>query len=354
LKGGYPLALISALIGKSSVELASQVVMQRNVIRTCVGTAEERKLALSYIRAAKERGAVLDTYTAWTAHSMGLLPVLKAFFRRVTIAQATLDELMQWRSRYEGPKDRPLMSVGYRNGEYLRMELTQEELAASRSTITSGIEALRKDLEALPTVAPEQLSEIESTLIDVAPHGVLEPVFVALSNSFLLLSEDMHLRNVAQELHHVPGGWLQAVLLVCLEEGVIDFEAYAEAVAGLAIRRHDYITLTSPVLLKIAQQDQSHSLEKLRAAASFMATPTADVGSHWPVLWEAVRGVWHTDLGELRRKRAAGIFLERVACLLTRIDRLREGFDQMLKSENISPMLHTYIAGWRKGHFIDN
>jgi hypothetical protein len=110
LRDRYPLGFASRLLGKSTIEFAGRVIGQEEVIRTCVGTDPERRSAVASVYAAIHRGIVLDTYTAWVAYSLDLIEVLKTLFGRVALPQSSIDELREWRQRFEPAGDDPLPS----------------------------------------------------------------------------------------------------------------------------------------------------------------------------------------------------------------------------------------------------
>ena len=65
------------------------------------------------LQAARSRGIVLDTYTAWFAHQIKVLDTLKALFVRVVVPRSSIDELRGWRERLEPASDEPLTTIGY-------------------------------------------------------------------------------------------------------------------------------------------------------------------------------------------------------------------------------------------------
>jgi len=349
----FPLSLFSdGLLRKTSVELAAQVVRRGQVIRTCVGTHLERQAAIALVHSARDRGVVFDTYTAWVAYSLGLIGVVKYLFRRVVLPQSSLDELLDWRQRFEGSGDEPLMTIGYAEGEYFREEIPAERLAEAVGTINTGIEALRTELEILPAAAPTAPSVLELTLLDIARHGFLDPVYISMTENLLLLSEDLHYRNLAHQMHGRDGAWLQAALLVAADTRKMELEAYAHAVCDLAIQRHDHVSLNGATLVAIAIEEQSDPIERFKAAAAFIGTPSADVASHLSVGWDFLRAIWATDQPYLRRAKAAGVILERLTSLLARHNQLRPVYSAMIENSRRHPLLRDYLISWARGHFI--
>jgi hypothetical protein len=236
--------------------------------------------------------------------SLGLIEVLKSLFGRVALPQSSIDELMEWRQRFEPTGDEPRMTIGYAEGRYFREEIPAERLAQAVVRINTGIETLRHELEVLPAAAPLRPSALEKALLGVVQHGFLDPVYISVAEDLLLVSEDLHYRNLSRQLHGRHGVWLQVVLMVALDTGRIEPTAYAHAVSELAIQRHDYITLSAATLVAIAVEEQNDSMNRFKAAASFIGTETADFESHQRVSWELLQAIWGpTCLTSVARRR---------------------------------------------------
>ena len=120
-------------------------------------------------------GVVLDAYTAWTIATMGIFDVISAVFPTITIPQSALDELNIL--SFETPTDqKPQMTIAWHNGEFVRQELSPESVEARKKFIDNVIVEVRKNCRVEPVSAPDQRTEIESTLTDTFDAHVLGPV----------------------------------------------------------------------------------------------------------------------------------------------------------------------------------
>lgn len=351
LKNSFPIALAAAVLGKSSIEFAGSILRRGEVIRTCVGTYEEREQAVRLLRESADRGIVLDTYTAWTAHSLDVISVLKSLFHRVALPQSSLDELRQWRDRYrQTPDGEPLMTLAFVDGEYVRQEFTPEEMARSAALIGEGSDVLARELEILPAVAPSEPSKLETAILDLADHGVLDPAYVGVSEDLLLLSEDLQYRNLAYALYRKPNAWLQAALMLAADTRKMTGEAYSRAVTGLAIQKHNLVSVNAATLLAIASADDTDGLQKFKAIAESIGGPAADLESHFAVSWGFLNAIWTTDLPLLRRSAASSAILERLVPLLAKHDQLNDAYRAMLNDAR--PLLRDHLIRWSRGHFL--
>ncbi len=349
----FPLSIIAALLGRTTLEVPGQIAARGAVVRTCVGTAVERDAALAAITGAREKGIVLDAYTAWCVYSADHFAALKAVFRRMVLPQSALDELQAWRRQFEHQGGGPLMTIGYAEGQYFSQELSAEQLRQSAEKIDKGIGALRRECEVLPAAAPAPPSELERLITEVSRAGSLDPIYLAVSEDLLLLSEDMHYRNLAWQLHQRHGVWLQTVLMAAVEHNAIDGAAYARSVVDLAARKHDYVTVNAPILVAIAEQEDDDKMPRLQAALTFVGTSNCDVSSHLQVGWDFLLHIWRADgLSDLKKGRACGMMLERLMQMWAKHGDAAEFLRRMIDLSGHRPQLQTYLNGWALGHFI--
>lgn len=353
IEDGFPICVIAALMGRSTIAIAGQFAFRNAVIKTCVGAHSEREAAVAQISDGQQNGVVLDTYTAWCVYSANLIDMLKSIFSRVVLPRSVLDQLRIWRSEYEISGDRPLMTIGYHDGEFFRDHVSPEDLRKSAAAIDEAIETLDRECEVLPCSAPASPSQLERGIVDIAGSESLDPIYLAASEDLLLLSEDLHYRNVARQLYQRDGVWLQAVLLVAFSKGVIDGTVYARSVVDLAARKHHYVTVESTVLLTIVEQDEDEKLPMLSATLAFIGNVTAEVPSHTKVGLEFLLRIWRAERGLTSRKeRASGMMLDRLTSMWARHGDVTVFLRKLLDQTRHRPHLQDYIRKWARGHFI--
>ena len=245
------------------------------------------------------------------------------------------------------------MTIGYVDGQYVREEIPAEQLAESTAAINAVIGTLQAELEVLPAVAPSAPSDMESALLEIGGPSLLAPIYVSKAENLLLLSDDLHYRNLARSIHQCAGVWLQPVLMFATDTGKMTAGAYAGAVADLAIRKHDHITLRAPTLIEIAKADETEGMQRFKATVCFIGTPAAGLESHSTVSWDFLRAVFDANLPHIRQSAAAGAVLERLTVLLRRHDQLKPVYRAMINDSVRKPLLRDYLIGWARGHFLN-
>jgi hypothetical protein len=367
---GVPIAVISALVGRTTPEAAAEIVRRGWVVRSSIGNEPERKVAFKLIRAFRQKGIVLDTIIAWTVYDLGLIDALKSMFEKVAIAQSSLDELARWRSRFDHRGDEPLRTLGYLNGEYFRTEIPAPQIRATFEAIDKGIQALRQKLEILPAIAPSQTGDLTGALLRVSDERLFDPAYIAKSESLLLVSDDIRYRQLVSELFGTESTWLQPVLMAAKDEKLLELRQYGEALIALSAAKHGYLAVDRDVLLNIAEHDHTPDMDRLVAVTHFIGAENADFLSSYDVAWGFLSFVWGKPplllsemrfvpaLPPLRQAKAAGVMLGRLMELFERTIGIEAGFDKLriaagrLANGRWTLPLSSYVRDWLIGHFI--
>jgi hypothetical protein len=141
--------------------------------------------------------------------------------------------------------------------------------------------------------------------------------------------------------------------MLAADKGKMTGEAYARAVIGLAVRKHDHISLTPATLLEIAKSDDTKALERFKVVVTFIGGPTADLDSHAVVTWGFLNELWRSSLPELSKGAASGAILERFVPLLVRHGQFDSVYRGMMTDHTAPWRLRDYLAGWARGHFLN-
>lgn len=161
------------------------------------------------------------------------------------------------------------------------------------------------------------------------------------------LSDDAPTRMFATQLAGVQSLWLQPCLIAAKVAGYLLPEAYASALAGLAVRRHRHVSLAAQDLLLLFRGDTDGSLREFRHLALALGGPGAEFFSHVNAVAETVQVIFHPF--EIKSQAATGILLENLI-------KGREDFAAMLGY--LAAILRSddnflaYLKGWIEGHFL--
>lgn len=348
---GMPLPLISGRLDRDPISLAEFIRSLGREIRTCSGNAQERAIAFELIEGSRASGAVFDTYTAWTAATLELLPVLKELFGTLYITQSVKDEILLLRG-FDKPRGKEL-SLVYHDGQYIRHETKRDEVVKRRNAISERLAKIEEICEIIPVSAPaikggsvEERTEILDMAVEAFGPGVVAPAAVA-ANGYILLSEDMNYRGFANTIWPVRSTWLQPALTIAASKGMITYKDYVSKLVALSRLRHDFVSFDPRALVEILRAGDEAALSDFTAAAHFIGTKGADLQSHVDVTAGFINDLLEENsIPYTIRLKAISVILEKL------IRHQPEHYGRMLVGVIVrcEKEGHGVVAGWIQGH----
>lgn len=343
----FPLGMVASRLGKDSVGFADYIKSLGANIEVCVGVEPERLAAQNMIRLHRTCGVVLDAYTAWTVATMDVFDILDAVFGKVIVPQSVIDELHILKGRDE-PLTERFMTIAWHDGQFFRYEATQKEIEARAHFISEQIKKVENNCQIESVAAPDSPTELATLLTQAFGAHVLDVANLA-AEGYILLSEDIYFRQIANATISVKGVWLQVVLAFARNNAMITRERYADAIVKLAVRRHSYLSLDAATLWDIFLLD-TVDLDQFRAVSEFIGTKDADISSHMLVASEFLMRIWSSaNCMEQKGKSATGILLSHLIR-----HHLHDNWAVMLASikGRSNQRLREYVDGWVQGHFL--
>ena len=303
LEKGFPIAVAAGDKPGGGIAFAQYLYSAGMQVRVCSGTAEERKGALALVKDHTRSGAVLDALTAWHAAALDIFPVLKERLGSLTIPASELGRVKAMTADFSRGGDERSMSLGYRNGEFIRHTETADERAEQLNELKARITKIEEACEVEPIEFPDHFSELGELLVGLPPRDAFAPAVMA-GKKRLLLCEDLMMRQRASEAFGTKGVWLQAVLISAEQAGKISQNEHSDAVVYLAAHRHGPVSLNRQLLLSAFERDESPELFNLQVLCTYIGHAGADLQSHTALgagfinkIWEnAVSIVWTKDL----------------------------------------------------------
>ena len=200
---------------------------------------------------------------------------------------------------------------------------------------------------------------LDGQLLDAAGLGdVLDPVRIAERDGLLLISDDMHFRQLAQMGGVGTHAWLQAVALVLKADGRMSANDYAILMARLGARRHDFVTVDAQTLLLLLGREGDDDEIAFNLAARSIGGPKADLASHADVVLRFACDVWSSPIPSWRKGRAISRLLDNL--VKGRGDQaipIVDGLETTLARTRLlgigGALAREHVTGWRRGHFID-
>lgn len=342
-----PMAMVASRLSGDAIGFAEYVRSLDHNIETCVGNEPERLSAGEMIARHRAGGAVLDTYTAWTVATMDAFDILGAVFGKVIVPQSSIDELRSLRDREDMTGGRT-MTLAWHNGQFVRQVHTREDIKSRHRFISDQMEKIEKACQIEPSAAPDSPSEMAAMVTEAFGSDVLDAAHIA-TDGYVLISDDLYFRQLADAAVTVKGVWLQPVIAFARDQGLIEHARYVDAVVKLAWRRHSHVSLDAGILSSALDADTSGDLSDFRALTAFIGTKNADIKSHLSVVSAFLVELWSADaLPTLKIERATGIILER----LVRFRTTDWALLLALLKDTGPWELCRYVDLWVSGHFL--
>lgn len=340
-----PMAFMVEAAGGNVISFAETLRAKGLDIDVCDNTYAEIVQNIDAVKRFRGRGAVIDTFTHWTAVGLGAVDILQSVFGRLLVARSTFDQVVALSDEDPIEGTEPAGTAFFHKGQYYYDEMTPERLNARAAAISAREASLNSDFEIMPVHAPE---DADRDLFDHINRGAMDPIFVAKEHGVLLLSDDKRYRLLAKSMA-VEGVWLQAVFHYARYHGLISKERYALLAADLASLRHASVMIDATDIATVVGQSTPDTRYRLHAISSCIGTKNADQGSHLRALLGAIHQLW-VDGPTLDGKYTTGLLIQnairfhqdRIAIILPAVEVV---LSQYIGGEE-------YFRNWRVGHFL--
>jgi cellulose synthase operon protein C len=242
------LALVARQIGIHPIDCLMGISRAGRVqIKSCIGDFAERNVAYEAVLMAKN-GFIMDPFSLYTLYRLQLLDLVNIIAGgKLGITQSTLDlftELIEERKTMG-----PFMSLSKDKGQFYRQEVSVEEIHASIQPFEDLLTWCREHCKIIPAVGKTIVDEDSRCLFDGLHSAFLDTLLAASGSEMLLISEDLHYRQVGKLLFNVEGAWCQPLLQVGVDLRHLPEETYHQAVLRLVEMNYTFISISAENLL---------------------------------------------------------------------------------------------------------
>ena len=351
-EGKLSLPMLAYMTGTDVIEAMLGLSEVGTPYRVATGLEQERSAAFEAIVANNAAGCVVDAATYHCIRRLQLEDAVVAVCGKIGIAQATAD-LYQARLQNLALEKGGGGSMTYRDGKFYLIERTEEHKDEIRATISSDIDWLNNNADVIPARPVKDPPAVFRRLDSAKGARFFDEVYAANGSGRILLVDDFFTRQVAGMLGTLVT-FLQPVLMVARNRGVLAGEQYTKAITDLTDIGHEFISV-DPLTLVVARKLDRKSGEegvgrRFRLASRLLGGTNADPVSHCSVAVAFLDGLWSSQ------NLKAGDY--QVTSHL-----LRELFKD--RTEDYQPMLdfldrrlanrtnfRRYLRQWAKGHFL--
>ncbi len=256
-KGKITIGALANAVNEHPIDIWDSLICGGCVgIRCCGGNEREREVALELLQ-NQNITLVVDLITLMNIYVLEVHDIVVETFGKLGIAQSTIDEIRQKIYEIHGMQGRSLMTMGYEGGQYIRREITEEELKRKSEHLENLVVWIRKNCEVLPVSAAGNMDrEQREKLEKLLGKSFHDTVLLASETDKLLWSDESMLRLLAKKEYNADGIWTQIVLMKCQELNKLDDSTYQKTVIHLVLSNYRHTTINGDTLIEAARQSE--------------------------------------------------------------------------------------------------
>ena len=171
---------------------------------------------------------------------------------------------------------RKMGSFGYRDGQYILTEETEDQQKALAAARADELEWARQNLEILPSLPQVELDKQAKQTADLVGMRAIAPPLAASGADLPLLADDFGIRMWSKSALDVDGLWLQPVLMKARDEKELTDEQYAEAVLAMVDAGFSYVSLDNRTLL-LALRKADFAVDAVSKPLKMLLGKSADI-----------------------------------------------------------------------------
>lgn len=359
-EGSYPLYILAFHLGIDPIDAFLGLKTECGYpVKVSSCTIPAQDAAAQSLVSACQKGVVADAVVCYLIRRLKLEDVIKEEFGPIGITQATLDVFAQRLQEAENASffdDESGMkktgSIAARDGRIVLSEYSEEEVNEKIELIRSDLNWLKSDCTLVASKAKIDPSDSVLKFWQQAGGRFFDDLFAADGTGRILVSEDFHLRQWAESLFDIKAVWLQALLYHLEEREKLPRSTVVSHTIHLCQVGEEALTTNADRLLAAAEMFAANDLteQEFNAYCRLLGQAGAEMRSHASVALSAIIGLW-------KIKSLASVKEKSTSVILRNLTRLQ--------GENTRPLLNavhevisdsrirTYLAGWRKGHFLN-
>lgn len=317
-----PLGALARATGSNIIDvMAGMWRMEKGIIFASSGSTKDNKKELDQLNTADR--VVLDITSLFTMSVLELLDRLPRRFSNIFVCQSVLDDLNELLLK-KRPDAEPIMTISKEGDEYVRQEITPQDMDKSRNFLENMVVFVKTKTEVVPSTAvfavgKKRLEELERLL----GKSSLASIFAAKERKALLYCDDLRLRMFAELNWQVTGSWSQTILVNLLEKGIITADEYHKAIVTLTLSKYSFISVGADDIYWLLMQPSANYLET-KCIFEILHGPLCNEGSALRIAVTLIRKVWLESIILERKLRILDMTLDALTTGRKGLDVLRK------------------------------
>ena len=334
-KNALPFSLVTKALGKDPIDGWAGLPGVGIQPRVCIGSLEERNAAIHSIQSKGANGCVLDPITAALASDFHLWKTISEVCGPIHVTQSTLEVFAKREIEAKNNIDRQIGMTSWKNGHLSFIEITPEQNGVLYEEKKRQREDILPHCRIASAVPKTDLVGQNLEISEMLGSAAMDSILAADGGNLLLISEDQGLRQWGGMALEVGVSWLQPVMLLAKESGLIAIKDYTKFIVDCLNRGFTYVSMDPHALFTQAMDNGCDKLSTVKRMLEVVGDKHADLENKLRVAANFLDLIMLETKSVHVRNRYASLVLDafsasrpdkklEVACALTR-QVLRQG-----------------------------
>jgi tetratricopeptide (TPR) repeat protein/transcription elongation GreA/GreB family factor len=255
-EGKLTIGAMARMLGRNPIEVWGLLTSSEDQELKCsIGDVNLRRSVQAVLNDSPK--IVVDILSLMTIHGLEVADQVVTIFGKLLISQSTIDVLTELISNRKGLFSKGFMTVGKQGGQYVKEEISAEQLNKNTEYLKGVIKWIEKNCLIIPCREALTLdSDYRDKLYELFGESFIDSILIAKQEKALFYSDDERLRSFATGTYQVQGIWTQAVLEKLLILGVLDNEKYQDSIIRLVNSNYAFTSINADTLIESTKRSQ--------------------------------------------------------------------------------------------------
>lgn len=254
-KNALPFSFVAKALGKDPIDGWAGLPSVGIQPRVCIGSLEERNAAIASIQSKEANGCVLDPITAALASDFHLWKTISEVCGPIHVTQSTLEVFAKRAIEAKNNIDRQTGVASWQNGHLSFIEITPEQNRSFYEEKRRQREDILVHCKIASAVPKTDLVGQNLEISEMLGSAAMDSILAADGGDLLFLSEDQGLRQWGGTALEIGVSWLQPVMLLAKDRGLITIEDYTKFIVDCIDRGFTYISMDPHTLFTQAKEE---------------------------------------------------------------------------------------------------
>ncbi len=271
-----PLQMLAKALGTDIVTLFLEWPYKKYDLFISSGLNDEREDIKAQITQGK-KPYVFDLTALIEFHTLGLLKECEQVLGRPLIASSLKEHLqgiLQIHNKME-----PSGVASEIDGQLHYQDIPQEYLDDRSKFLNELLQFLDNHCDVVPVIGPESVTEQHVALEQHIGLASNDTILLSLERSAILVTEDGSFRVLAVGMGVETTSWLQPILMIMRDQGVISESQYSKSILNKLERRHNFTSVAANDLLWAANHTPNKVSAAVESAIDTFKSATLDLSS---------------------------------------------------------------------------